>query len=365
MTVAEKMRATGRLLVVPPGRDASVDTLRGLACLLVVLYHVRGGGPGDGLRLSPDNPWSYLVDSVVYVRMPLFSFLSGYVYAMRPLRDGWPQFVQGKARRLLVPMLVVGTVFALVRGSAGEATDGGVNGVGQTPWYLWHVLPVAHFWFLEAIFWVFVLLGLADRFGLLDRRLPMVAAVVAAVVADAVVPTPTNLLGLRDALFLLPFVLAGVAARRFSFRSAPLPVRGGVVALAVALGVWSQFGLQGWVDRLPERHALLSSALGVTACLSLLLVRRTVKPLAVIGGFSFSIYTCHVFGTSAARMVLERLGITSVTVNVLLGLCAGIAVGILVELLARRSAWGRALVLGARWPRLRSPGDGDTASSPA
>ncbi|WP_432520350.1 acyltransferase family protein [Kineococcus sp. SYSU DK006] len=360
MAAVEPVREFARRLASPPGRDPSVDTLRGLACLLVVLYHVRGGGPTDGLRLDRGNPWSYLVDSLVYLRMPLFSFLSGYVYALRPLRERWPRFAQGKARRLLVPMLVVGTAFALVRRAAGVA-DGGE----QTPWYLWHVVPVAHFWFLEAVFWVFLLVGLADRFRLLERWTAVVPLIGLAVLADAFVPSPTNVLALRDALFLLPFFLSGVAAHRFGWRTAPRPARAAVVAAALLLALWSQLGLQGVVARVPERHDAVAALLGVTACLSLLLVRRSWRPLAVLGGFSFTVYTCHVFGTSAARLVLERVGASSVTLNVLVGLLAGIAAGVLVELVARRSAWARALVLGGRWPRRGAGGAPRPASSPA
>ena len=361
MTADGQVREFARRLASPPGRDSSIDTLRGLACLLVVLYHVRGGEPGDGLRLDRGNPWSYLVDSLVYLRMPLFSFLSGYVYALRPLRERWPRFAQGKVRRLLVPMLVVGTVFALVRQSAGGVANGGE----QTPWYLWHVYPVAHFWFLEAVFWVFLLVGLADRFRLLERWSTVVPLIALAVLADALAPTPTNLLALRDALFLLPFFLSGLAARRFGWRAAPRSARAAVVVVALLLALWSQLGLQGVVARVPERHDAVAALLGVTACLALLLVRRTWRPLAVVGGFSFSIYTCHVFGTSAARILLERLGASSVTLNVLVGLLAGIAAGVLVELVARRSAWGRALVLGGRWPRRARPGAPSPAASPA
>ncbi|WP_432547361.1 acyltransferase family protein [Kineococcus sp. SYSU DK004] len=334
------------------GRDARVETLRGLACVLLVAYHVRGGTPADGLQLAADDPWSRAVSAFDHLRMPLFTFLSGVVYAYRPVRQGLGRFVRGKARRLLVPMLVVGTAFALFREALFAA--GAANSGAGTPWYLWHVLPVAHFWFLEAVFWIFVLVGVLDVAGRLARPAVVAALVVAAVAADVLVPFGVDPLGLRSALFLLPFFLTGLAAQRFSLTTAPLALRAGVVLVALALAAWVLLGLLGVVDPVPSRRDPVGAAVGLSACLALLLVPWRVRPLVALGAFSFTIYTTHVFGTSAARVVLERLGVESVPLHLLLGVLAGLAVGVLVELVARRWALTRTLVLGQR----RRPGAG-------
>ncbi|WP_369052474.1 acyltransferase family protein [Kineococcus terrestris] len=339
------------------GRDPRVETLRGLACVLLVAYHVRGGTPADGLQLAADDPWSRAVSAFDHLRMPLFTFLSGVVYAHRPVREGLGRFVRGKARRLLVPMLVVGTAFALFREALFAA--GAANSGAGTPWYLWHVVPVAHFWFLEAVFWIFVLVGVLDVAGRLARPAVVAALVVAAVAADVLVPFGVDPLGLRSALFLLPFFLTGLAAQRFAFTSAPRAVRAGVVAAALALSAWVLLGLLGVVAPVPSRRDPVGAALSISACLALLLVPWRVRPLVALGAFSFTIYTTHVFGTSAARVLLQRLGVESVPLHLLLGVLAGLAVGVLVELTARRWALTRTLVLGQR--RRPGPGGGTAA----
>jgi fucose 4-O-acetylase-like acetyltransferase len=330
-------------------RDLGIDTLRGVACILVVLYHVRGSGPEHGLRLESGNPWSYFVDSLVYLRMPLFTFLSGTVYALRPCRAGYGAFARGKARRLLIPMLVIGTLFAVTQRFADD-------GDPVRPWYLWHIYPVGHFWFLESIVVVFLLVGVLDRFHLLDRLSLCVGMVAVLVALDVIVPQVPNVLGLRMALYLAPFFIAGVAASRFDWCATPLALRITAAAGAVALIVVTQLGLQGVLPRVPERHSVIAAALGILSCLTLLAVRRPVRWLAWIGGFSFTIYLCHVFGTAAARMVLHRAGIDQVAVNMIVGLIAGLAVGIVIELLARRSRLGRFLVLGQRFRRRQRAG---------
>jgi fucose 4-O-acetylase-like acetyltransferase len=82
--------------------------------------------------------------------MPLFTFLSGYVYAFRPFTGHTCQFIKSKARRLLLPMLVAGTLFAII-----QSLTPGANGVIEN-WALLHIILVAHFWFVEALFLIFI-----------------------------------------------------------------------------------------------------------------------------------------------------------------------------------------------------------------
>lgn len=92
-----------------------IETLRGLACFLRVRYHVLGPFPSSGLRVA-DGLVRWFNDGLAYLPMPLFTVLSGLVYGLRPFAtgDSSQAFLLGKVRRLLIPMLVVGTAFAVV-----------------------------------------------------------------------------------------------------------------------------------------------------------------------------------------------------------------------------------------------------------
>ncbi len=117
-------------------KDTSIEALRGLACVLLVMAHVIGENAAGGLRVPDDSIFRWYVDSFAYIRMPLFTFISGYVYAMRPLTaiENWPAFLKGKTRRLLLPMFVVGTFLAVL-----QTYGPGVNEPFKTPWYLWNI----------------------------------------------------------------------------------------------------------------------------------------------------------------------------------------------------------------------------------
>ncbi|MFD2015051.1 acyltransferase family protein [Vibrio olivae] len=104
-------------------RNIKVDTLRGLACILLVAFHVIGSDASNGLRV--DTGWYREInDTFAYIRMPLFTFISGVVYAYRPFNGDFGRFLSGKFKRVLVPMLTLGTLFAIVQ-SATPGTNGG------------------------------------------------------------------------------------------------------------------------------------------------------------------------------------------------------------------------------------------------
>src|SRR5688500_6001125 len=66
-------------------RDIPIETMRGIACVLLVAFHVIGDSATAGIHVADDSGFRYFANSFQYVRMPLFSFISGVVYAWRPV----------------------------------------------------------------------------------------------------------------------------------------------------------------------------------------------------------------------------------------------------------------------------------------
>ena len=94
----------------------NIDELRGFACLLLVSLHVIGHSPEVGMRLEEGSLLRYTADSWAFVRMPLFTFISGLVYALRPVRrEHLPDFYSKKLRRLGIPLLIVAPIFFVLQ----------------------------------------------------------------------------------------------------------------------------------------------------------------------------------------------------------------------------------------------------------
>ncbi|WP_288630773.1 acyltransferase, partial [uncultured Corynebacterium sp.] len=152
-------------------RNIPVDTLRGLACIPLVTFHVIGDKAAAGIHVSDDSAWRYYTESVEYLRMPLFTLLSGLVYAWRPLTDAskYHAFMTKKARRLLVPYVIFVPLLGLT-----QMVAPGVNGTVEFEPLSWLVYSLSPYWFLLTTFWMFAVVALADSYGLL--RSPWVFA---------------------------------------------------------------------------------------------------------------------------------------------------------------------------------------------
>ena len=143
-------------------RDGQVQTLRGVACLLLVAFHAIGSSSASGLHVPDGSRYREFTNLFVHIRMPLFTFLSGLVYAYRPLRPGEAvPFLGKKLRRLGVPLLVASTILYLLHLAAHDAVP--------APSQLWtvYLYPFYHLWFVQALLPVFAVLVLLECLGAL------------------------------------------------------------------------------------------------------------------------------------------------------------------------------------------------------
>lgn len=348
----------GNSMVSVPGnvkRDISVDSLRGLAVILMVAGHVVGSTGDAGMRVADESAWRWFYLMLEDIRMPLFTVLSGFVYAMRPLRQssGYGKMLKGKARRLLVPLLVVGTFFYL-----SQVVLPGTNHAPPLS-EIWRVYlyGYGHFWFLLALWFIFMLVPLLDVMGALRTPLRWVVVLLAASAAFVLIPHPSgaDLLASFGALRLLPFFLLGYGLK---IHAAALhqKVLLGAAILVGGIGVIMKISiLNGDSDASSVGSKTVAIVIGMCVLFTVLFFKAgfQIKWLAWLGQCSFGIYLLHVFGTAGARIVLTRIGLEHSGVVFAVSLIAGVVVPVVFELLLghyRVVSWG---VLGQK-PRARN-----------
>ena len=311
-----------------------LQTLRGGACLLLVLYHVVGATSHSGLCLE-SGTLRLVSDWLAVIRMPMFAFLAGWVYAERPpLPAAIQPFIVTKVQRLLVPMVIVGTLFLLV-----QAVVPGVNGkVGPWPF----VFPVAHFWFVESLFLILVALALLER-TMLQTEVRFLVVFGGSLILYLWVPG-THMFSIDGALFLLPYVLLGVGLGRFGeVRRLEAPA-----CVAVLLGAFAMLTLltDGPSDQV--RHTATYFAMATILILLALGSRFTDDRLIVLGAYSYTIYLFHVFFSAESRIVLHQAGISNLPVLVIAGVTSGVLGPILLHRIVARYPLPSALLLGKR-----------------
>ena len=319
---------------VATSRNIPVDTLRGLACILLVTFHVIGDKATAGIHVSDDSVFRYYCDSVQYLRMPLFTFLSGLVYAWRPLSDvtGYPSFMRKKARRLLIPYLIFVPILGIT-----QLVAPGVNGSVSFDPLMWWINSLSPYWFLLSTFWLFALVAFLDSYGLL--RSPWIfGGLFATVTAVCLFTRPEEIetLQVGTALTFLPFFLAGVGSVRFHLIPQRPSTAVPVTVVFVILAVLVQFSLNGHLRVFDTRHSLVGIALGIIFPVAFLGWSLKSRFLAWIGGYSSGIYLLHSFAIGFFRAVTNAVGLDSEVPQFIILSIGGLAASILGILVLRR-----------------------------
>src|SRR4051794_26999070 len=93
-----------------------LGTVRGLACVALVAYHVLGPTSASGMHLPDSSYWHVAMNSLDFLRMPMFSVLAGFFYAAHRVdAAALGGFLHRKAVRLLAPLLFVTTIMFILR----------------------------------------------------------------------------------------------------------------------------------------------------------------------------------------------------------------------------------------------------------
>jgi glucan biosynthesis protein C len=289
-----------------------VQTLRGIACILLVAFHTIGSEALTGMKVDDDSGYRLFANLFTYLRMPLFTFLSGFVYAYRPAQAGQvAAFARRKFARLVLPLLCVSTLFY----AATEVSQ--ANTLWQIPldqmWRI-YVFNYAHYWFLQAIILIFAAVALLDRFKLLSTPGRYAVAFVVAVTIHLTVPVErdeTVPFSALDALYLAPFFLLGLGANRFrAILMQPFVSRTCVLAALVGMVMHAAMLLQG---QTPSQHGMpLELFIGVTGTLALIALCPASRWLERIGAYSYAVYLFHPFFVGAARAVSKPIEVTAI-----------------------------------------------------
>jgi fucose 4-O-acetylase-like acetyltransferase len=310
----------------------------------MVMGHVIGGQSYSGLRVADDSWYRYFYLSLAPMRMPLFTVISGYVYAMRPVvRERAGVFLVGKARRLLLPLVSVSTVQFLVSVySPGVVRDRALSDI----WRI-YFFPFDQFWFLQAIALVFLCIFAMELTGLLRNKWGWAFCLLVGAVLYLDGPRVT-FFSIDGWCRLLVFFILGVGLNRFDLLSRGRWTFGVAAALLAVTATLHQLALFGWLD--PGAWMLwITLGLGLSATFLLIRLRFSYKPLAVLGGFAFTIYLLHSFGVGPTRVFsMKLLGVDQRGVLFVACLLAGLSLPIVGHWVLAKHALTRRVFLGLR-----------------
>ncbi|MDY6934649.1 MAG: acyltransferase [Spirochaetota bacterium] len=330
---------------MPINKDQRIETLRGIAIILMVAGHVIGNVSTEGLRVSDDSFYRYFYYSFKYLRMPLFTVISGFVYSMRPLEKGkLGYFLRGKARRLILPLFTVSTIHFLT-----QTIVPNINTPTQliNIWKI-YLFPFQHFWFLQAIFLVFIITAVIDYFELQETIKKWLFCLFIVIILYLFIKHPINFFSFNKALYLLPFFILGCGLSRFGNQlKTPLITTFSLVFFSATIItqqlIWfNQFQLQTCYT------PILSISVGLSGTFLLIQFRKKINILASLGFYSYAIYLFHVFFSAGSRIALKGIGITNTDISFPLGLTCALLFPIIIEKILLKDKILKRLFLGLR-----------------
>lgn len=295
-------------------KNTHIETLRGIAILLVVMGHVIGVDGKGGMQVADDSLFRYFYDLFANIRMPLFTVISGWVYALHPVGRGETSlFLRKKVRRLLFPLIFVGTTYFLIQYLIpGTNTKAPLASI----WRI-YIFPYTIYWYLPALFLLFAGMAAIDaRRGADTLRkwslwLLLGCALCLIELTHFLPASVPNYFAFKNAFYLAPFFLAGVGLNRFHNRLC-IPYAQRIYLAGLIAGVALQqlhYFLPGAFTFYQTTHVAIFIGLVSSAYFINL---KLYSPFMIwLARYTYTIYLFHGFGTAGGRILLSRLGIHS------------------------------------------------------
>lgn len=330
-------------------RVAFIDIAKGLLIILVVFGHAWRAVFNNGI-LQNAQTYHFVDDWIYAFHMPAFFFLSG-LFALKAKQQPFGHFIGKKLRTIVYPYFlwsILQSVTQLIMSGSTTRTIS-VPDILKIP-----IAPVMQFWFLYALFFVFL-------FFILMRQLTASPAIFFIWGLLLFVMAKSGYIPLLLAIIYLTNYFIYFGAGIFfanSVMSDKWSKVDGRYLLGILLVVLLLAGVVPWVKTTlaPDIFAWLAPAWaspGVILTLILAFYTQTVstqatKTLALLGKHSLEIFVMHTICSAGFRIVTSKLaGINNLSIHLTGAVIAGILCPMFCVYLSEKMRW-RFLF---SWPR--------------
>lgn len=288
----------------------NANTLRAIACLLVVTFHVFGG-EDSGLKIAGDTLWRRPFEVFDLLRMPLFTALAGLVYAGVPVsQNDLTGFARKRFLILMVPAIAVSLIYFGIRTIMGQA---------DPPLYPSILVGYLHLWFLYALFEMAIVMAAIDLF-LKPTKQVWIGILLGLYLMAQLMPW----IPFMPAIELAPFYILGMLLYRHPSALRDKRLIGAALILSATGLIVTLFHFASLV--VPAKWALpVFSAASVIAVMRFM---PRLRGIEWIGLYSYAIYLWHPAANAAVREGLQKVGLQDLTTLFILGTIAGVYVPI-------------------------------------
>ncbi len=328
-------------------KDNSIETIRTLAVILIVAYHMLNDRELASVRIY----YEYLSFIFQNIRLPIFTVISGYLFGHGTIvKENYGSFIAGKFRRIYVPMCTVACTEYICSNAAGIVKEPTQM---KNVWRIF-VLPYEHYWFIQSMFLIFVIVGFIEAFLAVEQINYVFVLAAASLISFFMNPAESltfDLLSVGGATYILPYFLVGYVLSKykgiFEFTKARIVLCILFIASLLVINLI-------WLDIVHldvSKRSVIGLALGVTSCIFVLSVRFRSTILAAIGKYVFAIYLFQSFGASIGRRIGRLLVPVSPHLYFLVAVLVTVLFGCVVSVILSKNRVTAFLFLGHRYRR--------------
>jgi acyl-CoA synthetase (AMP-forming)/AMP-acid ligase II/peptidoglycan/LPS O-acetylase OafA/YrhL len=298
------------------------DTLRAIACLMVVLFHVVGM-PESGLQ-QREGGLRWFVDSFDYFRMPLFMAMAGFFYVALPVSsEGVLRYLNKRFLYVMIPAIFVSTVYWVVRRIVYDLNES-----------LIEVLMVGylHVWFLYALMLITAFVVVVDWLFKPNTWFWICVVLFSPVLAESI--PYVKYLSVNQAMNYLCFFALGVLiGRQPDFLNNQIVIVSSFILAALSL-CYHQLSILN-ADAIPDWQFMRYVG-GCSCVICMIKLVPKIGLLSSLGVFTYAIYLWHPFANAAVRFGMSFLGIENIGVLVVVGFLAGVSLPVLLYVVISR-----------------------------
>jgi len=272
-----------------------LDIAKGLAIIMVVVGHFFP---------SSSPHWYVLMRQVIYsFHMPLFLFISGFVYMYTWKEQSYGSFLFSKVKRIVIPYFVVSLLFIFIKFIPQFFGIYVKNPVTLMSFVRIFYYPEAavSFWYLWALWWFYMITPL------MKSRWVRVVALVAAVAVSYIPLEVTGVFALDKVKEMYGYFMLGVVAADWREMLAPLKYMRSWV-------IYALWGLLVYVWLLHDIHmGFLLAVSGTSVVLRLaadmvpIIEKGRCRWLESVSASSYMIYLLHPVFLAAVMAVLHEV----------------------------------------------------------
>lgn len=311
-----------------------VDSVKFACCVLVVLGHTFMGIAEAGI-IEKGSVYNLLIQSVYTFHVPLFFVCSGFLYQKSGRvhsLNSWGKNVADKLLNLGVPYITFTVITVILKMAFSESVNNAAGDLLNTVF----ISPVAPYWYLYALFFMFVFIpclkNKKQAAVLLTASVATRAVYLVLAYNSVSVPYPIKSTLGRMIWFALGIFLAfNIIDLKAIYSKITMAV---FFAAAIALSIYYYRELNG--------DLIIQTIIGVLFVVAILVLSQNLR-ISFIEKLSFKfseyfmpVYVMHTIFSAGVRILLLRLGVQSPIIHIICGLIAGFIIPIAVYEIAKK-----------------------------